>query len=46
MPTRSAYARKYTGHYEHRTISGGIGHNLLQEAPVAFAKAVVDVARL
>jgi pimeloyl-ACP methyl ester carboxylesterase len=39
----SAYARKYTGKYEHRNIRGGIGHNLPQEAPEAFAKAVIDV---
>ena len=34
----SAYARKYTGTYEHRNIVGGIGHNLPQEAPEAFAQ--------
>ena len=39
----SAYARKFSGKYVHRTITGGIGHNLPQEAPEAFAKAVVDV---
>jgi pimeloyl-ACP methyl ester carboxylesterase len=39
----SVYARKYTGKYEHRNIAGGIGHNLPQEAPEAFAQAVVDV---
>ena len=42
-PEPSAYASKFTGKYEHRNISGGIGHNLPQEAPEAFAKAVVDV---
>ncbi len=42
-PPPSAYARKFIGHYEHRTITGGIGHNLPQEAPKAFAKAVIDV---
>jgi pimeloyl-ACP methyl ester carboxylesterase len=42
-PDPSAYARKFTGKYEHRLIEGGIGHNLPQEAPQAFAKAVVDV---
>ena len=42
----SAYASKFTGTYEHRTITGGIGHNLPQEAPQAFAQAIVDVARL
>jgi pimeloyl-ACP methyl ester carboxylesterase len=39
----AAYARKFSGRYEHRTISGGIGHNLPQEAPEAFTKAVLDV---
>ena len=38
-----AYAKKFSGKYEHRTITGGIGHNLPQEAPAAFAKAVIDV---
>ena len=38
----SAYAAKFSGRYEHRTISGGIGHNLPQEAPQAFVDAVVD----
>ncbi|HMF09304.1 MAG TPA: alpha/beta hydrolase [Thermoanaerobaculia bacterium] len=42
-PEPSAYVSKFTGKYEHRNISGGIGHNLPQEAPEAFAKAVVDV---
>ncbi len=40
----SAYAGKFTGKYEHRVIEGGIGHNLPQEAPQAFAQAVIDVA--
>ena len=38
-----AYATKFSGKYEHRTITGGVGHNLPQEAPEAFAKAVIDV---
>jgi len=42
-PDPGSYARKFSGKYEHRTITGGIGHNLPQEAPEAFAKAVVDV---
>ncbi|MCX5539200.1 alpha/beta hydrolase [Paraburkholderia sp. CNPSo 3076] len=42
----SAYVSKFTGKYEHRVITGGIGHNLPQEAPQAFAQAVVDVDRL
>lgn len=37
------YAKKYIGKYEHRNITGGIGHNLPQEAPEAFAKAIIDV---
>ena len=41
----SAYANKFTGSYAHRTITGGIGHNLPQEAPQAFAQAVIDVDR-
>src|SRR5438094_2433428 len=39
----SAYAGKFSGKYSHRTITGGVGHNLPQEAPQAFAQAVVDV---
>jgi pimeloyl-ACP methyl ester carboxylesterase len=39
----SAYAKKFSGKYSHRLIKGGIGHNLPQEAPLAFAQAVVDV---
>lgn len=42
-PEPSAYAKRFTGKYEHRTITGGIGHNLPQEAPDAFAKAVIGV---
>jgi len=42
----SAYAKKFTGPYEHRRIAGGVGHNLPQEAPRAFAKAVLDADRL
>jgi pimeloyl-ACP methyl ester carboxylesterase len=38
----SAYAKKFSGKYEHRNVPGGIGHNLPQEAPQAFAKAVID----
>jgi pimeloyl-ACP methyl ester carboxylesterase len=39
----SFYAKKFSGKYAHRIINGGIGHNLPQEAPHAFAEAVVDV---
>jgi pimeloyl-ACP methyl ester carboxylesterase len=42
-PEPSAYARKFSGRYAHRTITGGIGHNLPQEAPQAFAEAIIDV---
>ena len=42
-PEPGAYAEKFSGTYSHRTIEGGIGHNLPQEAPEAFAKAVIDV---
>uniref|UniRef100_UPI003100B6CB alpha/beta fold hydrolase n=1 Tax=Neorhizobium sp. EC2-8 TaxID=3129230 RepID=UPI003100B6CB len=45
-PAPSAYASKFSGKYEHRDVTGGIGHNLPQEAPEAFAKAVLDVAKL
>jgi len=44
-PDPAAYAAKFTGPYAHRTISGGVGHNLPQEAPEAFAQAVLDLAR-
>jgi len=44
-PEPSAYAKKFSGRYAHRNIDGGIGHNLPQEAPQAFAKAIVDVDR-
>jgi pimeloyl-ACP methyl ester carboxylesterase len=42
-PEPSAYAKKFAGQYAHRLIQGGVGHNLPQEAPQAFAQAVVDV---
>ena len=44
MPNAPAYRKKFGGKYAHRTINGGIGHNLPQEAPKAFADAVIDVA--
>jgi pimeloyl-ACP methyl ester carboxylesterase len=43
-PDPSAYEHKFTGSYEHRLVKGGIGHNLPQEAPTAFAQAIIDVA--
>jgi pimeloyl-ACP methyl ester carboxylesterase len=42
-PDPSAHASKFSGPYKHRTLEGGVGHNLPQEAPEAFAEAVVDV---
>jgi pimeloyl-ACP methyl ester carboxylesterase len=42
-PEPGTYAKKFSGRYLHRTITGGIGHNLPQEAPDAFAEAVVEV---
>ena len=42
-PDPRSYGRKFSGKYAHRTIEGGIGHNLPQEAPQAFAEAVVEV---
>ena len=45
-PEPESYAKKFTGKYQHRTISGGIGHNLPQEAPQAFVRAIRDVERL
>lgn len=44
-PEPAAYAKRFSGRYEHRLVSGGIGHNLPQEAPQAFAAAVMDVDR-
>jgi pimeloyl-ACP methyl ester carboxylesterase len=45
-PEPSTYARKFSGKYAHRLVGGGVGHNLPQEAPADFAKAVIDVNRL
>jgi pimeloyl-ACP methyl ester carboxylesterase len=45
-PDPSTYAKKFSGPYAHRLIKGGIGHNLPQEAPQAFAAAVRDVNAL
>jgi pimeloyl-ACP methyl ester carboxylesterase len=44
-PDSRTYAAKFTGRYTHRIVAGGVGHNLPQEAPRAFAEAVIDVAR-
>ena len=45
-PEPASYARMFSGKYSHRTIEGGIGHNLPQEAPQAFAEAVVAATAL
>jgi pimeloyl-ACP methyl ester carboxylesterase len=44
-PDPGSYAKKFSGKYTHRLLNGGIGHNLPQEAPQAFAQAVIDVDR-
>jgi pimeloyl-ACP methyl ester carboxylesterase len=44
-PEPGSYAKKFGGKYEHRTITGGIGHNLPQEAPKAFAEAMMKAAQ-
>jgi pimeloyl-ACP methyl ester carboxylesterase len=45
-PDPDSYAKKFTGRYAHRTVSGGIGHNLPQEAPQAFVQAIMEVEHL
>ena len=45
-PDPSAYRGKFSGKYSHRLIKGGVGHNLPQEAPQAFAEAIVDVTEV
>ncbi len=45
-PDPTGYAEKFSGPYQHRLVSGGVGHNLPQEAPKAFAQAVTDVMKL
>ena len=42
-PDSAAYRNKFSGKYEYRLITGGVGHNIPQEAPQAFAQAVIDV---
>jgi pimeloyl-ACP methyl ester carboxylesterase len=44
-PDPSAYAKRFAGPYSHRSVQGGIGHNLPQEAPQAFAQAIRNVDR-
>jgi pimeloyl-ACP methyl ester carboxylesterase len=45
-PPEAAYAKRFTGKYEYRLITGGIGHNLPQEDPQAFTQAVIDAGHL
>jgi pimeloyl-ACP methyl ester carboxylesterase len=42
-PDPSSYAKKFSGKYASRIIKGDVGHNLPQEAPQAFAQAIIDV---
>jgi hypothetical protein len=42
-PGYNSYAKKFSGRYDFRLVKGGVGHNLPQEAPHAFAEAVVEV---
>ena len=44
-PASAAYAGMFSGKYQHRDLTGGVGHNLPQEAPKAFAEAVIEVDR-
>ena len=45
-PDAGSYAKKFSGKYAHRVVTGGVGHNLPQEAPQAFAKAIVEVVEI
>lgn len=45
-PEPSAYAKMFTGKYAHRLVTGGIGHNLPQEAPQAFVQAIIEANRM
>jgi hypothetical protein len=44
-PDPAAYRGKFSGRYEHRLVRGGVGHNLPQEAPRAFAEAVIAASK-
>jgi pimeloyl-ACP methyl ester carboxylesterase len=46
FPDDTPYRKKFSGKFANRIISGGVGHNLPQEAPEAFAKAIVDADAL
>ena len=39
----TAYRNKFSGKYDYRLITGGVGHNMPQEAPKDFAQAIIDV---
>lgn len=43
-PPAGSYAKRFSGKYVHKNITGGIGHNLPQEAPHAFADAIIEVS--
>lgn len=45
-PRADDYTARFVGPYEHRLIEGGIGHNLPQEAPHAFARAIIDADKM
>jgi pimeloyl-ACP methyl ester carboxylesterase len=45
-PDPASYAKKFSGKYTHQLLRGGIGHNLPQEAPQAFADAVIAADRM
>jgi pimeloyl-ACP methyl ester carboxylesterase len=45
-PDPSSYPKKFTGKYAHRNLTGGVGHNLPQEAPEAFAKTIIEVDKI
>ena len=45
-PPSATNAAKFTGKYQHRKLTGGIGHNLPQEAPREFAQALLDVGKM
>jgi len=45
-PAPGSYAKRFSGKYAQRLLSGGIGHNLPQEAPQAFADAIIEADRL
>jgi pimeloyl-ACP methyl ester carboxylesterase len=45
-PEPASYAKRFSGKYKHELITGGVGHNLPQEAPDAFANAVIEVGHL